>query len=143
MNTPLVSHPVSITATKGTVDGGRYVRAGFLAGLAAAVANLAVVTVAHQFDVDLKISGKEIPLLGFPQVTSMAVVVGVVLAAALSRRARHPRHTFVVTTVILTAASLFPPVLVDATAATKTVLEVTHLLAAFIVIPAIAARLAD
>lgn len=141
MNTSLISHPVS--TTDGAVARGRYVRAGLVAGLAAAVANLAVAATARQFDVDLKISGETIPLLGFPQVTLMAVVVGVVLAAALTRRARHPRHTFVVTTVILTAVSLVPPLLVDATTATRFVLEVTHLLAAFVVIPAIAARLAD
>ena len=141
MNTSLVSHPVSIT--DGAVSSGRYVRAGLVAGLTAAVANLAVVATARQFDVNLKISDEAIPLLGFPQVTLMAVVVGVVLAAALSRRARHPRHTFVVTTVILTAVSLVPPLLVDATTATRIVLEATHLLAAFVVIPAIAARLAD
>jgi hypothetical protein len=143
MNTSLVSHPVNTTATDGTATSGRYVRAGFVAGLAAAAANLAVVAVARQFDVDLKIGGEAIPVLGFPQVTLMAVVVGVVLAAVLARRAGHPRHTFVVTTVILTAVSLIPPVLVEASTTTRVVLEVTHLLAAFVVIPAIAARLAD
>ena len=144
MNTTLVSHPATTaTTTTGTVNAGRYVRAGLVSGVAAAAANLAVVTVADQFEVDLKISGEKIPLFGFPQVTLMAVVVGLVLAVALTRRARHPRHTFVVTTVILTAVSLVPPLLVDTTTATRIVLEVTHLLAAFLVIPAIAARLAD
>jgi peptidoglycan/LPS O-acetylase OafA/YrhL len=143
MNTSLVSHPVDTTATDSTATSGRYVRAGVVAGLAAAAANLAVAAVARQFDVDLKIDSEAIPLLGFPQVTLMAAVVGVVLAAVLARRARHPRHTFVVTTVILTALSLMPPVLVEASTATRLVLEVTHLLAAFVVIPAIAARLAD
>jgi peptidoglycan/LPS O-acetylase OafA/YrhL len=143
MNTSLVSHPVNATQTDGVVARGRYVRAGFVAGVAAAAANTAVVAVARQFDVDFKISGEGIPLLGFPQVTLMAVVIGVVLAAVLTRRARHPRRTFVVTTVILSAVSLVPPVLVDASTATKVMLEVIHLLAAFVVIPAVAARLAD
>jgi hypothetical protein len=39
--------------------------------------------------------------------------------------------------------SLLPPVLVRADTATKLVLELTHLVAAFVVIPVIARRLSD
>ena len=42
---------------------------------------------------------------------------------------------------VLTLASMIPPAIIDADAATKSVLVVTHLLAAIIVIPAIASRL--
>jgi hypothetical protein len=50
---------------------------------------------------------------------------------------------FVSATIGLTALSLLPPVLVDTDTATRLVLELTHLLAAFIVIPTIASRLSD
>ncbi len=60
----------------------------------------------------------------------------------LSRTARRPRRTFVRTTVVLTALSLVPDVIADAAPATKALLMLTHLVAAAIVIPAVARRLA-
>jgi hypothetical protein len=48
-----------------------------------------------------------------------------------------------VTTVILSALSMVPPAIVDADVATKLVLGLTHVLAAVIIIPAIARRLAS
>ena len=44
-------------------------------------------------------------------------------------------------TVALTALSLVPPLLIGLDAASQIVLEITHLVAAAIVIPTIAARL--
>ena len=63
-------------------------------------------------------------------------------ARVLSTRAGHPRHTFVTTALALTAVSLVPDVMVDATTASKLVLGLTHLVAAAIVIPTLAKRLA-
>jgi Family of unknown function (DUF6069) len=60
----------------------------------------------------------------------------------LSRTARHPRRAFVRTTVVLTVLSFVPDVIVDAAPATKALLMLTHLVAAAIVIPAVARRLA-
>jgi hypothetical protein len=48
---------------------------------------------------------------------------------------------FVATTIVLTALSLVPDVVVDAAVATKLLLMVTHLVAGAIVIPAVARRL--
>ncbi len=73
----------------------------------------------------------------------VATLVGVVLAIVLARRATRPRRTFVVTTVVLTAVSLVPDVVADATTATRFVLALTHVVAAAIVIPALASRLSD
>jgi peptidoglycan/LPS O-acetylase OafA/YrhL len=112
-------------------------------GLAAALGNVAMVAVAHQLDVSVEIQDKAIPLLGFAQVTLLAAIIGIGLAALCTRRARRPRHTFVVTTLALSALSMVPPAFVDADTATKVVLGLTHIVAAVIVIPAIAARLAD
>ncbi len=56
-------------------------------------------------------------------------------------RAARPRRTFVVTTVALTAISLIPDALVEASTGSKTVLMLTHLVAAAIIVPAYARRL--
>lgn len=63
-------------------------------------------------------------------------MVGLLLALVLTRVARHPRAAFVCTTVVLTALSMVPDVLADATSATKALLMLTHVVAAAIVIPA-------
>jgi len=56
--------------------------------------------------------------------------------------ARHPRRTFVVTTVVLTVASLVPDVTFGFDAASAVVLMLLHVVAAVIVIPVLARRLA-
>jgi hypothetical protein len=143
MNTSLASHTVQSSATGITRTTGRFARAGLVAGLYAAIVNLAVVAVAHGLDVTFKVRGEAIPLVAFPQVTSFAAVLGVGLAGGLVRWVRRARTVFLTVTIGLTALSLLPPALVDTDTATRLVLELTHLVAAFIVIPAIASRLAD
>ena len=115
-------------------------RAGAVAGAAAAVATTAVVVAARAADIPVAVAGEEIPLAGFAQMTVLATLIGVVLGRVLSRRANRPRHTFTITTIALTLASLVPDVLIDATAGSKAVLMLTHLVAAAIVIPALATR---
>jgi hypothetical protein len=67
----------------------------------------------------------------------------VAIAAVLARRARRPRTTFVRVTVMLTLLSLVPDVIADADSSTRLILGLTHVLAAAIIVPAIAHRLAD
>jgi hypothetical protein len=68
---------------------------------------------------------------------------GVVLACALARWARSPRRTWTVTAWLLTALSLTGPVLaVGATASTHVTLVLSHVVAAAVVVPIVAARLA-
>jgi hypothetical protein len=120
------------------------VRAGIVAGLVAAVATTAIASIAHAAGVSLETApGEQIPLLGFGQLTLFFTAVGVGLAAVLRRRARAPRSTFVKATVVLTALSLVPDLMLSADAATKVTLVATHLVAAAIVIPALAARLPE
>ena len=69
-------------------------------------------------------------------------VLGLVIATALRRFARHPRTAWLRTTVALTVLSFVPDLLADAAVATKVLLMVTHVVAAAIVIPAVARRLA-
>jgi hypothetical protein len=130
--------------TSGTARGtGRLVlvraAAGF--GLAAAAANVLVAVVARTVGIPLEVGGEPIPPAGFATLTVVGALVGLLLAAAMRRLARRPARTFTVTTVVMTVLSLVPDVIVDATVGSKLVLMLTHLVAAAIVIPALAARL--
>ncbi len=115
-------------------------KAGLAAGAVAAVANTLVVVAARAVDIPVAVGGESIPLLGFPQLTLVGALIGVLLARVLSRTS-HARRYFLVTTVVLTALSLVPDLTADATPGTRAVLALTHVLAAALVIPALARRL--
>lgn len=115
---------------------------GVAAAAAASAATMAVAAAGRAAGTSLEVGGAAIPVAGFAVLTALCSLVGLVLAAVLSRVARHPRRTFVRTTVVLTALSLVPDVIADAAPATKALLMLTHLVAAAIVIPAVARRLA-
>ncbi len=116
-------------------------RAGIAAGLAAAVATTAVAATADAAGHAATVAGEPIPVLAFAQLTFIATLLGLGLAAVISRLAAHPRRVFVVATIALTAATLVPDATADATLGTKLLLMSTHVLAAAIVIPVIARRL--
>jgi hypothetical protein len=82
-----------------------------------------------------------IPTSGFAVLTAIFSVLGLVIALVL-RRTRAPRTAWIRTTVALTVLSFVPDVLADATVATKALLILTHIVAAAIVIPAVARRMA-
>jgi hypothetical protein len=118
-------------------------RTGVIAGVAAATATATTAAVAHGVGVPLKVDGDVIPTVGFAQLAFVFVLVGAGIAKLLAAKARHPRATFTMTTVALTAISVVPDALVHATTATKLTLALTHLVAAAIAIPALASRLSD
>ena len=118
-------------------------RDGAVAGVVASVATVGVAGAADAIGVPITVGGESIPLLGFAQLTLVATAIGVVLASIFARKASRPRHTFLTTTLALTALSFVPDVLADAQTATKVTLMLTHVVAAAIVIPALASRLAD
>ena len=132
------------TVTPSTHATSSVMRAGVVAGVAAAVATTAVAAITHAAGVSLETApGEHIPVLGFGQLTLFFTAIGVVLAAVLRRRARTPQATFVKVTVVLTALSLVPDLMLSADSATKAALMATHLIAAAIVIPALASRLPE
>jgi hypothetical protein len=137
-----------MTATLNTTQVVASPRVGTLTttGVAAAtVASAATMTVAaagHALGISLDMSGAPIPVTGFGVLTAGFSLIGLVLAVALARWARRPQRTFVRTTVVLTALSLVPDAIADAGSATKALLMLTHLVAAAIVVPAVARRLA-
>ncbi len=87
--------------------------------------------------------GESIPLFAFAQLTLVFSLIGVGIAATLARRARRPRSTFVRTTVALTALSYVPDLIVGFDAASTATLIALHTVAAAIVVPTLAGRLAD
>lgn len=115
---------------------------GLVATVVASVATSAVAALGLAAGISLDVSGGAIPVSGFATLTAIFSVIGLLIALVLSRTARSPRTAFVRTTVVLTALSLVPDVLVEATTATKLLLMVTHLVAAAVVVPVIARRLA-
>ncbi len=127
---------------------GRQRRPLLLPGLAAAAAAAVTVTtvaalaMAVGVDFELPDGGKSIPLVGFTQLTFTFSVVGILIALAIRRWASQPARTWVRTAVALTALSLVPPFLVDANLLAECTLVLAHLIAAAIVIPVIARRLA-
>ena len=118
-------------------------RTGLLAGAAASVATSTTAAVASALDVSLKVGGAAIPVIGFAQLTFVAAIIGTVMAVVISHRARRPRHTFIVSTIALTALSIVPDATADAHTSTRLLLALTHVVAASIVIPALASRLSD
>lgn len=118
-------------------------KTGAVAGVSAAAATTAFAALAQAADVSLKVGGEAIPVLGFAQLTLVGAIIGTVLAVVLSLRATKPRRTFVTTTVGLTALSIIPDVLADASSSTRITLALSHVIAAAIVIPALASRLSD
>jgi amino acid transporter len=87
-------------------------------------------------------TGASIPLAGFAQLTLVFSLVGVGLAAVVARKARRPRRTFVRTTVALTVLSFVPDLTFGFDAGSAATLITLHIVAAAIVVPALAGRLA-
>jgi amino acid transporter len=117
-------------------------KTGVAATAVATAATMTVAAVGHAAGISLNLSGEPIPVIGFGFLTAVFSLIGVALAAVLARKARNPQRTFIRTTVVLTAVSLIPDAMSDSASATKALLMVTHLVAAAIVIPAVARRLA-
>ncbi|HUQ00790.1 MAG TPA: DUF6069 family protein [Aeromicrobium sp.] len=122
---------------------------GLVATVVAAAATTGVAAVARALGVEFVALNDPkhipIPLLGFAELTVVFSLIGVALAAVLARTARHPRRAFLVTTLVLLALSFVPDltdVMVVWALPTKIALVSTHAVAAAIVIPTLARRLA-
>jgi hypothetical protein len=140
-----VTVPTTRTAdtTTTTVPGlGSLLLTGAAATVAAAAATVVVAAAGQALGISTDVSGAPIPTLGFGVLTVLFSVIGLVIATGLRRFAGHPRTAWIRTTVALTVLSFVPDLLADATVATKLLLMTTHVVAAAVVIPAVARRLA-
>ena len=135
----IITTPTATTSSIPTT--GSLLRGGTAATVVAAAATATVAAAAQAVGVSLDIAGAPIPVTGFAVLTVIFSVLGLLIAVGLRRFARHPRTTWIRTTVALTVLSLVPDVLADAATGTKVLLMVTHVVAAAIVIPAVARRL--
>jgi Family of unknown function (DUF6069) len=131
----------TLTAPAATTTRPALVVPGLVAVAAAAAATAAIALVANAAGVDFVSQGEAIPAAGFAVMTAMLALPALVLAAGLRRWAARPRRTWVRTTVTLTGLSLAAPFFLHTDAASVAVLMLTHVVAAAIVVPAIAARL--
>jgi len=136
MSTTYATAPRAAATTRSLVG------AGAVATVVASVATPLLAAAGQAAGLSLDVGGAPIPVPGFGTLTAMFSLVGVVIAVVMARVARRPRATFVRTTVVLTALSLVPDAIVDAAPTTKALLMLTHLVAAAIVVPVIARRLA-
>jgi hypothetical protein len=138
------SPSVAAPETKTRTGTGRELwKTGAVAGVAAAALTTGVAAGLEALGVAFEIKGKAIPLLGFAQMVLLGTIIGTALAVVLARRASHPRRTFVVTTVALTALTFVPDITANAPGGTRLALALSHVVAAAIVIPALASKLSD
>jgi heme O synthase-like polyprenyltransferase len=107
------------------------------------VATTLAAALAQAVGVDFEVpdGGETIPLSGIAAVTGFFSVVGIVIAAALFRWSARHTERFVRTAVTLTAISLLPPLLSEASPATITALFGLHLVPATVMIPTLARSL--
>jgi hypothetical protein len=140
--------PAPNRSLRTTIQSKPIVAVGAAAGAVAALAAAATAAVAKAAGVPLVVgpasakTGDVIPASGFAVGTLMCTAAGIVIALLLARWAKNPARTFAIVAVVLTFVSfLFPITTGHATGATRAVLELTHVIAAAIVIPALVVRL--
>jgi hypothetical protein len=118
---------------------------GLMATVAAMAATALTAALARSAGVDFEVSGADetIPVSGIAFVTGVFSIVGIVIAVAFLHGSARPAERFVWTAVWLTAISLVPPLLAGEGAATRAALIALHLVAASVMIPTLARRLAN
>jgi hypothetical protein len=116
-------------------------RTTFVSGVVAAVATTTVAAAAAGADVPLQVDGESIPLLGFAQLTLVGAMLGGLMAAGFQRFAARAHIWFIATSTLLTALSCVPSVVLPPDTATRSILVVTHVLSAGIIVPALARNL--
>jgi amino acid transporter len=116
---------------------------GVAAAVVASVATTVLAATASAAGVSFADStGASIPIAGFAQLTLVFSLIGVGMAAIMARKARRPRATFVRTAIALTALSFVPDLTFGFDASSAATLIALHTVAAAIVVPTLAGRLA-
>lgn len=116
---------------------------GIAAAVVASVATTVLAAVASAAGVSFADStGASIPIAGFTQLTLVLSLIGVGIAAVMVRTAHRPRRTFVRTALALVALSFVPDLTFGFDPASAATLIGLHIVAAVIVVPTLAGRLA-
>lgn len=135
---PSPSAPVASASERQTVW-----KHGVAAAVVASVATTVLAALASAAGVSFSdSSGESIPIPGFAMLTLVFSLVGVGIAAVMARKARRPRSTFVRTAVALTLLSFVPDLTFGFDAGSAATLITLHIVAAAIVVPVLARRLA-
>ncbi|MDQ2955518.1 MAG: DUF6069 family protein [Actinomycetota bacterium] len=87
-------------------------------------------------------TGASIPIAAFAQLTLAFSLVGLAVASVMARKARRPRASFVRTALVLTVLSFVPDLTFGFGAGSAATLIALHTVAAAIVVPTLAMRLA-
>jgi amino acid transporter len=136
------SHTPSTAPTQGAARRAVW-KHGVVAALVASAATTVLAAIASAAGVSFAdTTGASIPIAGFTELTLVFSLVGVGFAAVLARKARRPRRTFVRTALALTALSFVPDLTFGFDAGSAATLMSLHTVAASIVVPTLAARLA-
>jgi peptidoglycan/LPS O-acetylase OafA/YrhL len=128
---------MNITTTKDTL------RSAVIAIVGAGALNTVIALIAKAIDVPMQVKGfgadvrEDIPVFAYFVSTVFASVLGIGLALLMKRFGQTQRK-FMIVAGVLAVLTLLSPLFADATTATKVVLEVTHIVAAVIIIPALA-----
>jgi Family of unknown function (DUF6069) len=137
--------PTGTTRSATTPAAGRQPlwKQGVAAAVMASIATTSLAAIASAVGVSFADStGASIPIAGFAQLTLVFSLLGVGIAAVMARRARRPRATFVRTAVTLTVLSFVPDLTFGFDAGSAATLIALHTVAALIVVPTLARRLA-
>jgi amino acid transporter len=138
----VLSHTTS-TASAPTAERQPLWKHGVAAAVVASVATTLLAAVASGVGVSFADgTGASIPIAGFAQLTLVFSLIGLGMAAVMARKARRPRRTFVRTTITLTALSVVPDLTFGFDAGSAATLITLHTVAAAIVVPTLAGRLA-
>jgi hypothetical protein len=141
MTTTALQAPTALNASAPAIQ--RVWKHGIAAAVVASITTTALAAVASAAGVSFADStGASIPIAGFAELTLVFSLVGVCLAAVMARKARRPRSTLVRTAVALTALSYVPDLTFGFDAVSAATLITLHTVAAAIVVPTLARRLA-
>ena len=143
MSTITTQVPTRVTPHAPTTERQPVWKHGVAAAGVASVATTVLAAVASAAGVSFADStGASIPIAAFAQLTLAFSLVGAGIAAVMARKARRPRATFVRTAGALIALSFVPDLTFGFDAASAATLITLHTVAAAIVVPTLARRLA-
>jgi amino acid transporter len=141
--TTKIPTPTTRSAQTAPAERPRVWKHGVTAAVVASVVTTVLAAVASRAGVSFADgTGASIPIAGFAQLTLLFSLVGVGIAAAMARKARRPRRTFVRTAVALTTLSYVPDLTFGFDPGSAATLITLHTVAAVIVVPTLARRLA-
>jgi hypothetical protein len=143
MSTTQVPNRPTLNAPTPAVQRRSVWKHGIAAAVVASVATTVLAAISSAAGVSFAgDTGASIPIAGFAELTLDFSLVGVGIAAVMARKARRPRPAFVRTAIALTALSFVPDLTFGFDAGSAATLITLHTVAAAIVVPTLAGRLA-